>query len=368
MPRLGVLLVCAFALAWPASASAAPRGSIEVVEVSGIIDANVERAIVHGLQGAERERASLVVLEIDSNGTLGADRAERIGARIHQASVPVAAWVAPGARARNGAALLWYAANARIIAPDATVGPVQTLDLRSRTSGGAIDRALARYGGRAAAASGDDAVRARVADFSSPGLGDAISRLDGRRVSVGGSAATVHVDPRTDQIRLHDVDLFGRVLHAAAQPSITYLLVLLGLVGLLFEAFHPSTGPAGAAGAAAMALAVYGITVLGGSWLGFALIVAGVVGFAIDLRYATLGPFTAGGLAGLTAGSILLFQGPWLRVPPVLIGAGILAMTAFLLGAMTRVLRDLRLVASGRLQVRDAHDHAPSDNGQKEHS
>src|SRR5439155_27245500 len=124
----------------------------------------------------------------------------------------------------------------------------------------------------------------------------------------------------------------------AAQPSITYLLVLLGLVGILFEAFHPSTGPAGVSGLLAVGLAVYGIVVLGGSWLGFGLIVVGVAGFAIDLRYASLGPFTAAGFAGLVAGSVLLFHGPWLRVPPVLLAAGVVAMTAFLLGAMTRVL------------------------------
>jgi hypothetical protein len=61
-----------------------------------------------------------------------------------------------------------------------------------------------------------------------------------------------------------------------------------------------------------------------------------------------------------------LFHGPWLRVPPVLLAFGIAGMTAFLLGAMTRVLRDLRLVASGQLEVRDAHEHM-SENGQGDH-
>jgi membrane-bound ClpP family serine protease len=104
--------------------------------------------------------------------------------------------------------------------------------------------------------------------------------------------------------------------------------------------------------------------VLGGSWLGLALIVAGVSGFAIDLRYASLGPFTFAGLAALVAGSVLLFHGPWLHVPLALLVFGIAGMTAFLVGAMTRVLRDLRLIRSGQLEVREAHEQIASDNGQ----
>jgi hypothetical protein len=40
---------------------------------------------------------------------------------------------------------------------------------------------------------------------------------------------------------------------------------------------------------------------------------------------------------------------------------GIVSMTMFLLGAMTRVLRDLRLIARGELEVTDAHPHPEHD-------
>jgi hypothetical protein len=50
----------------------------------------------------------------------------------------------------------------------------------------------------------------------------------------------------------------------------------------------------------------------------------------------------------------------------VLLAFGIAGMTAFLLGAMTRVLRDLRLVESGQLEVRDAHERI-NENGQGDH-
>jgi len=273
-----------------------------------------------------------------------------------------------GASARNGAEILWLAGGVRAMSPAATIGPLKTLDLRAKSSDPAklqklvVQLTAAQHPVRLL--SGEQARKLPFVDVLAPSIGDLLAALDGRTVPVGDHTVALHLDPATSQVRFHKLDLFGRMLHAAAQPSITYLLLLVGLVGLVFEAFHPSTGPAGIAGALAVALSVHGIVVLGGSWLGLALVVLGVGGFAIDLRYASLGPFTFAGLAALVAGSLLLFHGPWLRVPLALLVFGVAGMTAFLVGAMTRVLRDLRLIGSGQLQVRDAHEQIVSDNGQ----
>ena len=358
MRRVVCLVLLGVAFVSGIAASAADRGRIEVVDVSGIIDANVERAITRGITGAEREHAKLVVLELNSNGTIGAGRAERIASRIERSRVPVAAWIGPaGAKARNGADVLWWAAHFSAIAPAASVGPVETLDLRSRPGKAELRDALRRLNTIALGPlTADQAKDLKYAHYVVGSVGDLVSKLDGYNAKSAQFDVTLDIDPRRDVIRLHKLDLIGRMLHAAAQPSIVYLLALLGLVGIVFEVFHPSTGPAGVTGAVAMGLAIYGMVALGGSWLGFALIVAGVVGFAVDLRYQSLGAFTIAGFAGLAAGSALLFNGPYLRVPPWLIAGGVVGMTAFLLGAMTRVLRDLRLVASGQLEVRDAHD------------
>jgi membrane-bound serine protease (ClpP class) len=344
-------------------------GRIEIVDVPGIIDGTVQRAVEAGLRQAERENAALVVLRIDSPGSVGAHRAEGLASRINVAQVPVATWVGPaGAHAGNAAELLWLAGGVRAMSPAATIGPLKTFDLRSKRSDPAklqeiiVQLTAASHPVRLLTA--DQARKLPWVDVLAPSIGDLLTALDGREVPVGDHTVALHIDPTASQVRFHKLDLFGRMLHAAAQPSITYLLVLLGLVGLVFEAFHPSTGPAGIAGALAMALAVHGIVVLGGSWLGLALIVGGVGGFAIDLRYVSLGPFTFAGLAALVAGSVLLFHGPWLHVPLAILVFGIAGMTAFLVGAMTRVLRDLRLIRGGQLEVRDAHEQIVSDNGQ----
>jgi membrane-bound serine protease (ClpP class) len=341
-----------------ASAKTATR--VEVVSVSGLIDGPAEKAITGTIAAAVREHSKVVVVEIDSRGGLDRNRALRLVDAIRGAPIPVVAWVGPpGARAENAAALLVLAAKIPALAPGTHLGPIETLDMHTpaglRSAGSAtrpdaqtlVDRGLTATAAR----------KAKLVRVIEPSLTDLLQSIDGTRVVIGDKAQTLRIDPSSLSIHLHGIGLFGRVLHAAAQPSITYLLLLLALVGVLFELFHPSNGPAGVSGLLALGLALYGTATLGGSWIGFGLVVLGVVGFAVDLRYENLGAYTIVGFAALVVGSLLLFSGPWLRVSPLVLAFGIASMVAFLLGAMTRVLRDLRAVARGELEVTDAHPH-----------
>lgn len=359
-----VLVATGAVLTSPAGAQSSGR-EVEIVEAKGIIDGSVERAVLATLKDAERRDAALFVLQIDSGGTVGTDRMRRIVEALHDANVPVLSWIGPpGARAANGAALVANAADFRAMAPGTVLGPLETVDLRRRDvsslpqSGarGVLPTAVLR----GAALPADAAQDAGLVEYVEPSLQELFVTIDEQGAEYRGEKIVVDEDAK---IRFHKPDLFGRLLHAAAQPSMVYLFLLLALVGVVFELFHPSTGPAGVAGLAALALSVFGAITLGASWLGFGLIVAGVAGFAIDLRYESVGPFTALGFAGLIAGSLLLFPGPYLRVDPWLLAFGIVAMAMFLLGAMTRVLRDLRALARGELEVQDAHPHPNGHEG-----
>ncbi|MGH2760465.1 MAG: hypothetical protein ACRDKJ_13025 [Actinomycetota bacterium] len=347
--------------AWPADARAETIARVEVVQVEGLIDRSVERTIGAVIDDAEREGDAMVVLQIDSPGVVGTGRAVRLGRMISTAEVPVVTWVGPaGARAAHGAVLVLESGIAGA-APGAIIGPIETVDFRERIRPGRTPAALRGLPGAAyvdglRVTSREDYPLAVVAPSIESLLEDVPPAVEDRQ-----GRTEVTLDPGDARIRFHNLDLFGRLLHAASQPSISYLLVLAGLVGIVFEVFHPSTGPAGIAGVAGLALGLYGIATLGASWVGFALMVLGVAAFCVDLRYQGLGPFTFAGCAGLVAGSLLLFRGPWLHVSPWVLAFGITSMVLFLVGAMTRVLRDLRAVARGDLEVRDAH---PPPNGQ----
>lgn len=343
------LLIFGFALLAAMPQATAKTQGVEVIEVTGIIDSSVERSIIATIERAEREGAGLVVVQLSSRGAIGRDRVVRIARAIADSKVPVTSWVGPpGAVASNGAVLVATAAKIRGMAPGSVIGPLRTLDLRRDEPVGSSQSTFRN------AISSDDALDGGLVDFVEPTLTGVLAAIEEEKLA--------DLDSSDVRIRFSKLDLLGRILHAAAQPSIAYLLLLVGLVGVVFELFHPSTGPAGASGLVALGLASYGIATLGGSWIAVAVIVAGIAAFCVDLRFGGLGVFTAAGLAGLVAGSLLLFRSPYLTVSPWILAIGIVGMVLFLLGAMTRVLRDLRAIARGELEITDAHAHPEGES------
>lgn len=340
-----VLPLAAVLVAAPAVLAQDAPKRVEVIEVQGIIDGSVERAVLAGIEEAESSDAVLVVLQIDSKGVVDARRTERITRAITDARVPIASWIGPpGAQAANGAALIAATAHVRAMAPGSILGPYEADDLRSPTR----NLEATPFDEPITATQAQDE---EVVSIVEPALEQVVEKID---------------DPKIDldevQIRFHKLDVLGRLLHAAAQPSTAYLFLLAGLFAITFELFHPSTGPAGVSGLAALGLSAFGIVTLGGSWIGVALIVASMVAFSIDLRYESLGPFTFGAIIALIAGSLLLFPSPSLRVSPWVLALGIVGMTVFMVSVMTRVMRDLRAVARGELEVREAHPHPEGEN------
>lgn len=350
----GVLVVLALSIG--RQALAGERTRIEVIEISGIIDGTVERNVIGAIEDAEDNNPELIVFQINSKGVVGDGRVNHIVDVMLESETPIATWIGPpDSRAENGAALIAMAGHITAMAPASSIGPIKTFDLSATATAPDVEKS--KFAKRIGT---DQAEDEEVIDIVAPALANLLEELDGKKIAK--LDETLDIDTDASQIRFSKGDLIGRALHAAAQPSIVYLLLLLALVGIVFELFHPSTGPAGITGLLALALSIYGMVALGGSWFGFALIIIGVGFFAIDLRYQALGVATAVGFLALVGGSLLLFRSPFLHVNPWVLAFGIVSMVAFLIGAMTRVLRDLRALARGEMEVTDAHAHLEVDD------
>src|SRR5687768_12660609 len=124
-----LFLACAGLLAGPTGPAAAQEeASVAVVKVDGSIDRTVAGYLRDALADAERT-GSTVILQLDSAGTLDQDAIE-IARWVHEAAVPVIAWVGPApAKVQGAALLLMYAASDAAVAPGAGVGPLEPLDL-----------------------------------------------------------------------------------------------------------------------------------------------------------------------------------------------------------------------------------------------
>lgn len=335
---------------------------VEVLPLrGGLIDPPVRAQIEDVLDLAEREGAELVVLQFTSPGGVSVDAVE-LAARIAASPIPVAAYLGPigsGPAASGAAGAIWLAAHVRALAPDATVGPLDPLDLRQLDAvtpdPAAILAGTPRVPG-ALDADPSDAMRAALVQLLderldadtlvAAGLGrittgvePLLVELDGATVMTAAGEVVLRLRPDEVEVRFHSLGLFRRMLHAAATAPFVYLLLVVGLGMLLFEVFQPGFGVAGLAGVLTAAVGITGAFILPVRWWAVALVVLGLLLYAVDTAVAGFGPVTLAATASFAAGSWWFYAAPALQLQWWLVLLSTLTALIFFVLVLTVVLR-----------------------------
>jgi membrane-bound serine protease (ClpP class) len=128
------------------------------------------------------------------------------------------------------------------------------------------------------------------------------------------------------------MDPLEALWHRLLDPSTAYVLFVLGLYALFAEVAHPGAILPGTTGVITLGLASIAFASLPVNWIGVAVVVVGVVLMGVELKAPTHGLLTLAGLAGLVAGSELLYAAPGslapivteLTVAPVVLGGTVL--------------------------------------------
>lgn len=364
--RLTLGLIAAALAIWPGvPSSAQAQHVVEVADLEGVIDPTTAGFLSDVIDGAIDDGAEVLIIQLDTPGGLDVSMRE-MTQQILRSRVPVVVWVGPpGARAASAGVFLVYASHVAAMAPGTNVGAAHPVDL----GGGDIEekvvndaanflKSLAEQRGRdvefaedavrdSASLTAIEAEERGVIELLAPSLPDLLLQLDGMTVRTSAGARTL-VTRSTPQdqvtVRFHEMGILRRFLHAVTDPSVAYLLLVLGFWAIVFELSQPGLGIAGFAGAVSLILAFYALAVLPVNIAALLLVLLGLVLFTIDVFTAGLGVFTVGGAIALGVGSFLMFAGvsPAIEVSPWLISAVVLSSVLFFGFAMTVAMRARR--------------------------
>lgn len=339
----------------------ASAGSVHQLTIDGSIGPATAQYVVDGLETADAESASAVVLTIDTPG--GLDSAMRdIVQAILDSPVPVIGHVSPsGARAASAGTYILYATHWAAMSPGTNLGaatPVRvgggipgsgdegdsdepsTMERKRVNDAVAYIRSLAELRERNAEWA-ERAVRESVSLSAESALEDNVidqvssdlrAVLDAAPVDTAGRAIDERPPGWADEF-------MGIITH----PNVTYVLLLIGLYGLIFELANPGAIVPGVIGGTSLLLALFAIQVLPVNYAGLALIGLGVLFMLGEALVPSFGALGVGGVLVFGLGSVLLFdtQGPGFELSILLVigvsaaslliflGTGWLAIRAF---------------------------------------
>ncbi|MCP0914770.1 MULTISPECIES: NfeD family protein [Legionella] len=324
----------AMALLWISLTSAAQASRIIELSIQGGIGPATADYLLRGIE--KGQNAELILIQIDTPG--GLDKSMRqIVQAILMSDTPVVIYVAPnGARAASAGTFLLYASTIAVMAPGTHLGAASPVSLTGdapendergkpqgnmakKTTNDAIAyiRSLAQLRGRdvsfaekavmnAATLTAPEALKSGVINLIAKNKEDLFRQLDGMTVVQNDREIKLNVKNYT--IATIQPDWRMRLLLIITDPTLAYLLLLLGIYGIFFELMNPGFVAPGVIGALAMVLALYALQLLPINYAGLVLILLGIMFIIGEAFSPSFGALGLGGTAAFVLGSIFLID------------------------------------------------------------
>jgi membrane-bound serine protease (ClpP class) len=357
--RAASLLLAGLILGPPVAAAEIP-----VVELDGIVHAVSAAHVVEGIAQAERTGAPAVIVRMDTPG--GLDTAMRqIVDKVLASKVPVVAWVGPsGARAASAGFVILLAADVAAMAPGTNTGaahPVslgaqqdETMSKKAASDAAAYVRGKADRRGRSVelaekavtesrSFTEKEALAAPLIDLVAADLPALLLALEGREVRRF-DGTTLRLQVAGHATRTVAMTWRQRVLSAIARPEVLFLLLLGALAGIGAEISHPGALFPGVLGATCLILFLFASQILPVSGAGILLVLLGVLLLIAEVKVASYGLLTVGGIAAIILGAMMLVDSgaPELKVPLTAILPGVAVLVAWTFLIVRLVLRAQR--------------------------
>ncbi len=346
-----------------------PAGAdIPVVDLDGIVQPISARHVVSAIEAADRAKAPLLILRLDTPGGLDVSMREIVDT-ILNCRTPIAVFVGPsGARAASAGFVITIAADVAAMAPGTNIGaahPVagigqmdEVMSKKVASDAAAYIRGKAERRGRnvemaekavleSRSFTEREAIDLKLVDLVARDPAELVRLLEGREVTrFDGTRVTLRLagQPLT-AVRM---DWRQGILSAIASPQTLFLLLLGALAGLGAEISHPGAIFPGVVGSLCLVLFLFASQVIPVDWAGVLLIVLAVMLFAAEVKVASHGLLTVGGIIAMILGAMMLVDAPapGMQVPLryLLPGSAVMAAGTILLARLIVAARRRRPV------------------------
>ena len=409
MQWIALLLVGLSALLAAPDSRADTSGHAVLVSLDGAISPATAAYFESSLDAAIADGARLLILELDTPG--GLDSAMRdIIKRILGSPIPVVTYVSPsGSRAASAGTYILYASHIAALAPATNLGAATPIPVGGSRGGSpepqcapdddegedaeaddagadrpadagtasrrkavndavAYIRGLAERRGRNAdwaeravregvSLSADAAKAQNVVDLIATDVADLLVQIDGQSVQVSGGQITLDTAALT--VERVEPDWRIELLSIITNPTVAYILMMIGIYGLLLEGYSPGAIVPGVVGAISLLLALFAFQALPINYAGLALMALGVALMVAEAFAPSFGALGLGGVAAFVFGSIMLMDAD---VPGYGVNLGVIGGVA-LVGCAGMGLSMWMLMRSRRAPVSTASEALNGETG-----
>jgi membrane-bound serine protease (ClpP class) len=316
------------------------------LRLEGVVDPFESSYLTSAIDGAAEEGMDAILLTMDTPG--GLDSAMRdIVKSILASDVPVMCYVSPpGARAASAGTFILTACHVAAMAPGTEIGAAHPVGIsgviqqeKATNDAAAFIRSLAEQRDRnpewvedavrdSVSASAEEALELNAIDYVVDDVGELFAEVDGEVVET--ATGSVTIDTTGARIETRTLGAVANFLHSLLTPDLAFILFYIGLALIVVEFITPGLTVPGVIGALSLVASFTAFGMLAVQLVGIILLLASVIFFAIEVKFAGLSGAGIGGLITLVAGGMLLFDtsipgggvSPW-TIVPVAIGAGV---------------------------------------------
>jgi membrane-bound serine protease (ClpP class) len=339
-----------------ARAATAPPQVVEL-RLTGVVDPFMASYLQRSIEQANTDGDAAVLITIDTPGGLDSSMRTIIKA-ILASKIPVLCYTSPsGARAASAGTFIMMGCPISAMAPGTNIGAAHPVGVagaieqeKVTNDAAAFIASLANKWGRnaewakkavrtAESVTAETAVQIHAVDLLEPGVSELLDAAGqcpggpanealpttGLLAQSGPQSALCGATVSTERMSISE-----GFFHAFADPNVAFVLLNIGLIALIVWVIHPGLHVSLAVGVIFTVIGFLILETLPIRLSGVILLIVAAVLFVLDVKAKAHGVLTAGGLAVLILGGLLLFNPdvPSARVSlPLLIGiAAVIAL------------------------------------------